>query len=262
MIRIVRGRTPSVLLHKGKDACRSDCAAFDGGARGFDFKRTIYADATVKNALRRAQHDKCCFCESKVSHVAHGDVEHFRPKARCRQSRGGSPLPGYYWLAYEWTNLLYCCQVCNQRGKGDLFPLRDPGNRAASHHDDLHKEEPLFLNPAAEDPSEHIEFRDEQARPKKRSPKGRLTIQALGLNRTELRHQRLKYLRLLRQIKSDRDLIDQLVREDEAAGKKPRQEERRHLAELDLLLSESQQDDAQFAAMARDFLRGAARPTT
>ena len=55
---------------------------------------------SVKDALREAQHGKCAFCESKISHIAHGDVEHFRPKAGYRQNPE-DPLvqPGYYWLS-------------------------------------------------------------------------------------------------------------------------------------------------------------------
>ena len=68
------------------------------------------------------------FCESKVSHIAYGDVEHFRPKAGYRQ-RPEDPLvqPGYYWLAYEWSNLLFCCQLCNQRFKATIS--RSPTTR-------------------------------------------------------------------------------------------------------------------------------------
>ncbi|MBI1786101.1 MAG: hypothetical protein HYR60_00930, partial [Acidobacteria bacterium] len=44
--------------------------------------------------------------------VAHGDVEHFRPKSV------------YWWLAYCYDNHLYACQICNQVFKKDRFPVR------------------------------------------------------------------------------------------------------------------------------------------
>nr|WP_239015299.1 AAA family ATPase [Archangium violaceum] len=77
---------------------------------------------------------KCAFCESQLAHISYGDVEHFRPKAGWRQEEGG-PLgrPGYYWLAYEWTNLFLACTLCNQQFKRNLFPLRTPSRRARSH---------------------------------------------------------------------------------------------------------------------------------
>ena len=85
------------------------------------------------------------FLRVQGHHIAYGDVEHYRPKAGYRQD-AEDPLgrPGYYWLAYEWSNLLFCCQICNQRFKRNLFPLVDPARRAETHHDDLSSEQPLF----------------------------------------------------------------------------------------------------------------------
>ena len=51
------------------------------------------------------------YCEVPTSVVAHGDVEHFRPKA------------SYWWLGYSFDNYLFSCQVCNQLFKGDRFPV-------------------------------------------------------------------------------------------------------------------------------------------
>ncbi len=77
------------------------------GAIQFQFKKSIYANKVVKDALVVAQHSKCAFCESAFLHVAFGAVEHFRPKSGVKQ-RASDPLsrPGYFWLAYEWSNLL------------------------------------------------------------------------------------------------------------------------------------------------------------
>ena len=101
----------------------------------------------------KAQHDKCCFCESKVTHISYGDVKHYRPKAGYRQDPE-EPLgrPGYYWLAYEWSNLMFCCQICNQRFKRNLFPLADPARRAETHHDDLSTKHAIFLHPGYRGP--------------------------------------------------------------------------------------------------------------
>ncbi|MBI4604805.1 MAG: hypothetical protein HY721_22815 [Planctomycetes bacterium] len=46
--------------------------------------------------------------------MAHGDVEHFRPKKI------------YWWLAYCYDNMLYACQLCNQSFKSDHFPVGAP----------------------------------------------------------------------------------------------------------------------------------------
>ena len=60
----------------------------------------------------------CAFCESKVRHIAHGDVEHFRPKAGYEQGHRFN-RNGYFWEAYRWENLYYSCQTCNQVYKGN-----------------------------------------------------------------------------------------------------------------------------------------------
>lgn len=201
MIRIDKpAEAPEVLRTSGKNERRSLSNRYTRGEREFTFKSSIYGHKTVKDALIDAQHGKCAFCESKVTHVAYGDVEHFRPKKGVRQQAGDElERPGYYWLAYEWSNLLFACQLCNQRQKRNLFPLHDAALRARSHRDDLAQEEPLFIQPAEENPEAHIGFRQEMVFGK--SEPGRVTVEALGLNRAALSEKRRDYyveLRLLR----------------------------------------------------------------
>lgn len=191
---------PRKLREAGKKKRRSHCTSYtknkkkyDSGKKTFEFNPDIYGHKTVKQALKDAQYDKCCFCESKVTHIAYGDVEHFRPKAAVRQ-KTKDPLgrPGYYWLAYEWSNLLFSCQLCNQRYKENLFPLKHPGKRARSHKEDIEDEEPMLINPGHEDekPEKLISFRDEIAYAKAPIARGKVTIEALGLNRDELVEER------------------------------------------------------------------------
>jgi hypothetical protein len=81
-------KAPAVLVNRGKTATQQLCVKYDSDsntAKDFRFNSRIYAAKTVKTALQKAQHDKCAFCESKFSHIAYGDVEHFRPKAGYRQ---------------------------------------------------------------------------------------------------------------------------------------------------------------------------------
>jgi uncharacterized protein (TIGR02646 family) len=180
-------------------AVASDLPAHRSGAKKLEFDSTVYGASEVKQALLAMQADKCCFCESKITHIAYGDVEHFRPKAGWRQN-SGDPLtrPGYYWLAYEWSNLLLCCQLCNQRFKGNLFPLRDSALRAVAPGDDLAKEEPLFINPSVENPEALIGFRGEMPYPINGDPRAERTISDLGLDRETLRERRLERLEMLR----------------------------------------------------------------
>ena len=194
MRRIRKGAAPRVLSgtnNRGPRETARLLADYDAGVRDFEFNSDIYAAASVKAALQKAQADKCGFCESKFAHIAYGDVEHFRPKGGYRQSEG-DPLtqPGYYWLAYEWSNLFVSCTLCNQRFKRNLFPLGDPSTRAVSHNDNVSREQPLFINPELDEPREHIAFREEVAYPVDGSPRGFATIECFGLNRDPLLEQR------------------------------------------------------------------------
>ena len=65
----------------------------------------------AKGALKRESGGKCAYCEASTETVAHGDVEHFRPKSI------------YWWLAFCYDNYLFACQLCNQTYKGDNFPM-------------------------------------------------------------------------------------------------------------------------------------------
>lgn len=210
MIRVDRPlAVPRVLATRG--AAKRDAllaaydaapAEYDARTRKFDFDGALYGHSSVKRALVDAQHGKCCFCESKTG--MDGDVEHYRPKAGFSQAkRQRIQGPGYYWLAYEWSNLLLCCSICNQRFKRSLFPLADASRRAKSHHADVGREEPLFINPAERDPEEHISFRHEIPYPVGGSGAGKATINALGLDReilNERRRDRLKHLQALAEL--------------------------------------------------------------
>lgn len=65
----------------------------------------------AKGALKADTGGKCAYCEASTDVVAHGDVEHFRPKSI------------YWWLAFTFDNYLFSCQICNQTYKGDQFPI-------------------------------------------------------------------------------------------------------------------------------------------
>jgi uncharacterized protein (TIGR02646 family) len=204
MIRIAKPeRAPRILRERGQRTTEANQRAFEDGQRAFDFDSALYGAKSVKNALIAAQRGKCAFCESQVRHVAHGDVEHYRPKGGVRQGEG-DPLeqPGYFWLAYVWANLFFACQLCNQSFKKNLFPLAEPTSRARSHLDDLTAEEPMLIHPSDDEPSALIGFRGEMAFPIDDHPRARATIEVLGLNReamAEVRFDHLKPFRLLQE---------------------------------------------------------------
>ncbi|MBP6456030.1 MAG: hypothetical protein KA275_04805 [Chitinophagaceae bacterium] len=184
---------PNDLLEKGKIATEELCKLYNEGEREFkNINSKIYGLAKPK--LKELQFDKCCFCESKISHNSHGDVEHFRPKGGWVQENENQNKPGYYWLAYNWENLLLSCQICNQSFKGNLFPLKDNSKRAKSHNDDISKEEPIFINPFLENPEEFIEFVYDIPKAKNGNDRGIKTIEKLGLDREQLNERRRELL--------------------------------------------------------------------
>ncbi len=248
-------QAPAILQDRGVKAARQFREQYEADPetyRGWSFDSGIYTAKSVKIALRKVQHDKCAFCESKVSHIAWGDVEHYRPKAGYRDGLY-DPLirPGYYWLAYEWSNLLFCCQLCNQRFKGNHFPLFDATQRAKSHHDDIKNEQPLFIHPAIEDLSLFIEFRAEYLHAAGGSLRGKATIEALELNREELVEVRRDFLG---PIKVLIDCRTQLAKE---FASNPTPVFAEQLVAIDAQLVRSAGDSAQYAAMVRAALQAA-----
>jgi hypothetical protein len=84
-------------------------------AGAFVFKPSVWKLA--KPQLKLDAGGKCAYCESPTDTVAHGDVEHFRPKSV------------YWWLAYCYDNYVFACQICNQVFKGDEFPVHATAGR-------------------------------------------------------------------------------------------------------------------------------------
>lgn len=244
MIRVTKPKkAPDVLITKGKSKRRAHSAAYSrfakdyaSGIKKFDFDAKIYGHRTVKEELIKAQHDKCFLCESKITHIAFGDVEHFRPKAGYRQDESDTlHKPGYYWLAYEWENLFLACQLCNQLFKKNLFPLLNPDMRATSHKDALEKEEPLFIDPSVDDPEQYISFRREVPYPINNNRRGEATITSLGLKRPKLNERRLELYKILESLYAIAHMNPPIPESDMARD----------------LLIRATQDSVEYAGMAR-----------
>ena len=153
--------------------------------------------------------------------MAHGDVEHYRPKGGWVQDeRDRLRRPGYYWLAYEWTNLLFACQKCNQSFKRNRFPLADPAARARSPTDDLAAETPLLIDPASEDPEETLGWDDDEPVPRRpgtpAAARAEATVRLVGLDREELVIARTEHLRALSWLRTELHAAAGLVRELDA----------------------------------------------
>lgn len=240
---------------------------YDGG-RVVDFKpksRQIWGKA--KPQLRDEAYGKCAYCEADTAVVAHGDVEHFRPKDT------------YWWLAYCVDNYTFSCQICNQTYKGVKFPISGrrlkrpslprtrPATRAkfmsvaktlspdpASVDDRqvlalLGVEDAHLINPYLEDPEKLFAWRADPAlkevrlvpNRKARSAQAVKTAEeVLGLNREELL--RLRWVSY--------STLETLVLTFQEPSISKNAAKRIYTQLLDIA-----KDDHQFAGMSRYFLR-------
>ena len=238
---------PMILRERGTALTRQLCSRVEAGEPP-SFDRDVYGAGEVKLALRAAQHDKCCFCESKLGHAQFGDVEHFRPKASTQQSPDALPTTGYYWVAYAWGNLYLSCEVCNRRHKRSLFPLANPERRASSHYQaaQLEAEQPLFIDPGREDPTAFIEFRREYAAPVGGSVRGSASLDALQLNRPALVERRRERRQLLR--------VCVIVIAKELRSELSEADQRDVLLVLQTLVTAAT-DNGEYSSMSRSLLR-------
>ena len=200
----------------------------------------LYRRDSVRKKLRAEQLGKCAYCERLIGENP-SHVDHFRPFTSVRDGQGRL-YPGYYWLGYIWSNLFLSCSGCNGR-KSDLFPLSDPTARVRNHHGDLADEDPLFIDPASEDPRDHIRFHLHSPVIVNNSPKGKATIEVLGFEkRLVLESERLERLNQLNVLKK---VVELHHGESENAD----------FAEECLeTLRKAVKPTASFSSMAKDFL--------
>lgn len=226
----------------------------------FDFENKIYGHFDVKKQLIEDQHEKCCFCEAVFNANGYGDVEHFRPKAAYKSGRK-LKYPAYYWLAYEWDNLMFSCQICNQKFKGNEFPVLDENTRVKNHKDTnlISNEKHTLINPIKENPEYFIYFNFEIPKPKNNlKPNEKLraneTIRIFGLDRKELNRDRLDYLKVLNVLKMflNIDINNQQdINEAINLFKLPESEIKENINNAKLIYANAAKKTSQFAGMVR-----------
>lgn len=172
----------------------------------------------VEDQLAITYLNKCAYCER----LEKADIEHYRPK----KSVTGEPHDGYYWLCYEWTNLLPSCVKCNRDGaKNTHFPILGKRqlaplfllNRAIDLNCNKASEKPLIdeipylLHPEIDNPDFFFKFELDSSGEGIRlvgidaDGRGVKTIEICKLNRQELRLHR------------QREVIDPFVESIEAS---------------------------------------------
>ena len=179
----------------------------------------LYKDSRMQKIYKSNQapfYRKCAYCESVVRTTHPGDIEHWRPKSRVTdvsgklvkiKTKNGTMCthPGYYWLAYEWRNLLFACVACNRTtvktfgqriGKGTRFPVR---RFRAKRMGEESKEHPVLINPVMDDPAVHMEIDSGTGVMIAKTDRGETCIDIFGLNiREDLLAERLDYIETTR----------------------------------------------------------------
>ena len=197
MIKIRRGLVPTGTLFdkKGRKNLEQIELHIQSNSsvpwRKYDLWRR---DKTIKGFLYDSQHGKCCYCEKHRAPSRETGVEHFRPKSASKRDNH----KGYWWLAYEWNNLLISCSECNAV-KLAKFPLRDEKNRCYNKSSDLNKEEPFLIDPLKEDPENFIEYDIQKGSKNKmmikaigKCERGNKTVELTGINSTETLQERYR----------------------------------------------------------------------
>jgi hypothetical protein len=173
----------------------------------------------VIDKLNKFYHYKCAYCER----IYKLDVEHYRPKGEVTDENfdivyvtdaTGTLIahPGYYWLCYEWSNLIPSCITCNREGgKNSKFPTihhheYQPVFTAGGILDSaacfapgnpLITEQPYLLHPEIDDPVNFFTFTIDPNKKGIRiegsdaTRRGEITADICKLNRDEVRYDRV-----------------------------------------------------------------------
>lgn len=184
---------------------------------GSTIKAKVYQDtykdvagntqSRVRDKLDLVYYGKCAYCETFTK----AEIEHYRPKKGVDEAPDHN---GYYWLCYEWSNLIPSCHDCNTSGgKGNKFPVNGIRivaplfllDRSLAKEDSLANgsvlmsEEPLLLHPEIDNPDLFFDFAIDAKQEgielqgmDGANGRGETTIRICNLNRQALRLDRLQ----------------------------------------------------------------------
>lgn len=163
-----------------------------------------YYEQDVLDALTEVYGGKCGYCETSISSYDPKTI-----KVGCYR-----PISHYFWLYYEWSNLMLICPRCQTRQKIRLgFPIENEKNRLKEPQDEISdwransksffNEKPLVINPEIDKPEDYLCVgMDGILYPKNGSLKGLNTIKIFDLNRTFLVWDRKRVIDEIRVIES------------------------------------------------------------
>lgn len=178
--------------------------------------------------LAHVFHKKCAYCEARITGTSFGDGEHYRPKGKVTVggpdgktaaiAKTGDPHGGYYWLAYDWRNLVPTCNRCNN-AKSDLFEVAEQHDATpgATTLDLNAAEAPLLIHPYFDDPSQYLRFgKAGVVTAIDGNPRGEATIRMLGLDRQDLTDERWEQQSLA--VVAMATTLAQMIDDEDAGG--------------------------------------------
>lgn len=185
MIKIEKNNEPDFLKSEVVDLAIEKLEEFyaskNRSQKRYDWPFNKQIDKELKSYLHSAFHGKCGYCETKIGISDQGNVDRYRPNNGVR-SQKNYYQDLYWWLNFEWDNLIYSCKECNQY-KANYFPVK--GLRAQDENDDLKNEHRMLLNPYEDEPNQHLSYNsDGNIIPL--TEEGNQTIGLLRLDRTDL----------------------------------------------------------------------------
>lgn len=128
---------------------------------------TAFREPRVKSHFVLETYGKCAYCESKITQVYWGDIEHIKPQARFPQE------------ALSPINLTLACAPCNNA-------------KGAYWDDDL-----AIVDPYTDEPSEFLFAFGYFVQWRLGSPRGRATVARLMLNRAALLERRKERIEMI-----------------------------------------------------------------
>jgi len=165
--------------------------AFKHNASIQKYEKGDYGHEDIQEELIKIYHTKCAYCEGKIIVTGYQRIDHYRPKAK------------YYWLALSWSNLLFACEICNNKKDDEFDTTNQQLNYKGETLDDLHRkasdydklEIPFLINPEQETASSlntHFSFNINSAEIIAKSMRMDYTIRTCGLNRKGLIDDRIE----------------------------------------------------------------------
>ena len=170
MIKLRKLQKPQVLEDNAEEWTQEYCSCLYSGGKPSRQMLSRYKDNEIKSLLIKETHGKCAYCESKLSHITYGDVEHIFPKNK-------NARPDLY---VEWSNLTLSCEQCNRSGKRDYYNENLP-----------------LINPYVDDPEQHFRDLGPLIMHRLGDDRAFVTKNILDLNRASLVERRTERIKLV-----------------------------------------------------------------